>query len=39
MGVGVGVKGKGKLWDSSLEFQGPFELVGSSIISSSGNLD
>ena len=35
----VGVKGKGKLWDSSLEFQGPFELVSSSIISSSGNPD
>ena len=32
----VGVKGKEKLWDSSLEFHGPFELVGSSIIPGSG---
>ena len=25
----VGVKGKGKLWDSSLKFQGPFEILSS----------
>ena len=28
----VGVKGRRKLWDSSLEFQGQFELAGPSIV-------